>query len=572
MRTLFLSLGLALLPALVWADDAPQVQTPKPPKQELNRPSADDPKSEEPTFLTPSYFRRRFFTPPTTVQLKPPTRLEDFVVGGKIELSLKNYLDLVLGNNYDVTVQKVLVEVQRNAITRAFGIFDPAIFSRFASTRQNTPTTDALQGAATLNQLNQPFNLNYTQTLQSGTQVLANYTNTKLSTNNSFALFNPAFNNNLQFQINQPLLRGRGAYITKLPVTVARSRLKAAQFNAEDQIINLLVQAELAYWNVVEARENLRVQEQTLTLADTALKRSQRELELGAISSLEIFQPQANYANAEIFVTQARYRLAQAEDAVRRQVGLDLNPDLRKLPLVLTEGVSVPADLKLDREDIVRTALSKRPDFKSLQQNLDVDDLNIQSATNALRPDLGLNLNYSTFGRGGTAFQTQNIFGQRTIVGVIPGGFGDALSQLFGFGFPTYGFGVTLRLPLKDRVASANLADALVNKKLDALRVKSLEQNIRLQVLNAINQVENSKASVDLAKVARDLAQKRVDADQKRYELGTTTIFFVLASQNDLATAESNLVRESVNYKRNLLTLYQRTGQLLEERGIVIEK
>ena len=62
-----------------------------------------------------------------------------------------------------------------------------------------------------------------------------------------------------------------------------------------------------------------------------------------------------------------------------------------------------------------------------------------------------------------------------------------------------------------------------------------------------------------------------VDAEQKRYELGTTTIFFVLAAQNDLTTAESVLVRESINYRRNLLQLSQRTGELLDERGISIQ-
>src|SRR4029079_3325985 len=111
----------------------------------------------------------------------------------------------------------------------------------------------------------------------------------------------------------------------------------------------------------------------------------------------------------------------------------------------------------------------------------------------------------------------------------------------------------------------------VVTKRIDVLRAKSATQNIRLQVLQAVNQVESSKASVQLAQIARDLAQKRVDADQKRYELGTTTIFFVLASQNDLTTAESNLVRESINYRRNLMNLLQRTGELLDERGIQIQ-
>lgn len=569
----------AAAPAAAFADEENQApaaaaQTTPPVKQAIvaEKASPISAPINEDYFPKPAYFRKRFDTPTTRVEIQPPVRLGEYVVGGKLELSLKNYLDLVFSNNYDISVQKMVVQLNRNAITRAYSTFDPQVFARFASTRQNTPTSDALQGAATLNQLTQPLQLTYTQNLTTGGNYQVGFTNNKLSTNNAFALFNPSYTSNLNFAINQPLFRGRGSYITKLPITIAQSRLKGAQFSVEDQVLALISAAELAYWNVVEARENVRVQEQTLKLADTSLKRSQRELELGAISSLEIFQPQANYANAEIQVTQARYRLAQAEDALRRQIGADLDPDIRNLPIVLTESVDPPAGtLNFDRDAMVAKAIQRRPDLKALSQNLDIDDLNIRSATNALRPDLSLGLTYSSFGRGGQFFQRQNVFGQQQIVNVIPGGIADALNQLFGFGFPTYGFSITWRLPIKDRRASADLADALLNKRLDAMRVKSLEQRVRLEVLNAINQVENSKASVELAKIARDLAQKRVDADLKRYELGTTTIFFVLASQNDLSLAEAALVRESLQYRRNLLTLLQRTGELLQERNIVIQ-
>ena len=99
----------------------------------------------------------------------------------------------------------------------------------------------------------------------------------------------------------------------------------------------MVQQAENAYWAVVEASENLRVNEEALRLPRPSLKRSERELELGAISPLEIYQPQLDYANREISVTQARYRLEQAEDALRRQIGADLDPQFRKCPSVLTE-------------------------------------------------------------------------------------------------------------------------------------------------------------------------------------------------------------------------------------------
>ncbi|BDC49026.1 hypothetical protein F183_A13420 [Bryobacterales bacterium F-183] len=522
-------------------------------------------------FPKPAYFRKRFETPSTGVQLQPPVRLNEFVQDGKMELSLKNYLDLVFANNYDVSVQKLTVQINRNAITRAYSIFDPVILSRFVSNRVQTPTSDVLAGAATLNQLNQPLTIQYSQLAPTGGTFNVGFGNTRTSTNNQFQTFNPVFNSNLNFSANQPLFRGRGNFITKLPITIAQSRLRGQQYNIEDQIMQLIATAEVLYWNAIEARENVRVQEQTLKLADTSLKRAQRELELGAISSLEIFQPQANYANAEIQVTQARYRLAQAEDAIRRQIGSDLDPALRGIPLVLTESIEPPPSVTYDREAMVARSLMRRPDLKAVAQNLDIDDLQIRGATNALRPDVSVGLNYGAAGRGGQFFQRENVFGQQQLVAVIPGGFNDALSQLFGFGFPTYGFNVTWRLPIRDRRAAADLSDALINKKLDTMRVKSAEQRIRLEVLTAINQVENSKASVELAKIARDLAQKRVDADLKRYELGTTTIFFVLASQNDLALAEAALVRETLNYRRNLLTLSQRTGELLQERNIVIQ-
>ena len=517
-------------------------------------------------FPKPQYFKTHFRTTPTRVELQPPVRLNDFVVDGKLELSLKNALDLAMSNNPDISFQKVSVERQANAILRAFGPFDPFLQGSFNSTRQQTPSNTTLNGVtSTLNQLTQPFSLTINQELETGTQYSIGYQNTKLSTNSSNATYNPSHSSNLLLGFTQPLIRGRGSFITRLPITIARSNLRASQYSLEDQIIQLVTSAELSYWAVIEARENVRVQEKSLELADIALKRSKRELELGAISSLEIFQPEANYANAQIFLSQARYSLQQAENALRRQIGADLDPQVRNLALSLTESPAPPATPpQYDKEKLVEQALARRPDLRSQVETMVGDDLSIRLADNAMRPDLSLTGQYGSFGQGGTYYPPNSLI-------PVPGGFGDAFTQTFGFGFPTYGLGLRLRLPIKDRASAANLADAVLSKKLDALREKSIVQNVRLQVLQAISQVENSQASVDLAKVARDLAQKRVDAEQKRYELGTTTIFFVLAAETDLTAAESTLVRESINYKRNLLQLSQRAGDLLDERGIKIQ-
>ena len=533
------------------------------------------PTAEAPAFGTGNYFRRIINPDTPRIELRPPVRLSEFVTGDKLELSLRNYIDLVLANNTDIQIQRLSVETPRNAILRQYSIFDPFLSASFNSARSETPTNDLLAGAAQLNTLNQPVQVRAQQTLPTGTIWNFSFNAAKFSTNSAFANFNPAITSGLNFGFQQPLLRGAGRYMTKLPITILQSRLRQSEYNIADQVLRLVNNAENAYWDVVLAREQLKVQEQNLSLTEQLLKRSRRELELGAISQLDIYQPEAQYKNAELLVIQARYQLQSVEDALRRQISVDIDPSVRDLPIVLTEDLTPPAQTDMNRDELVDRALRQRPDLQSAHQSMDVDDLNIKLYTNRLKPDLRLTGGYGSYGRGGTFYDRQNVFSadgtSNTVVSVVPGGLGDALNQLFAFGYPAWNFGVTLNLPLRDRAASADYADAVVNKRLDLLRLRSQEQQARLDVVNAITQVERSKASVELARVALDLAQKRSDAEQKKFDLGTTTLFFVLDAQTQLNASQSNLVNQTVTYRRNLTNLQRVTGDLLRERGIAVQ-
>jgi outer membrane protein len=529
------------------------------------------------SFPKPSYFRETFKRTVLNVELRPPARLPDFVIedkeGKKLELSLKSYLELVMANNTDIAVSRLTLDVAQNAITRAFAPFDPFASGRFVSTRSRIPSTDALQGANTLVTLSQPALFTYNQVLSSGTNYGVSYSTLKSSTNSGFSNFNPALNSSLQVNFSQPLIRNRGMYVNRLGIMTARSRLRVTDYTLRDTVMQLVENAENAYWDVALARDNLKVQERALELAHEALTRAQLELKLGAMSPLDIYQPQQNAATAEISVSQSRYFLQQRENALRKQIGADLDPAFQAMPLVLTEGTDVPTSTsEIDAAAAVQKALLNRPDLKAANQTLDVDDLQIKSAKNVLLPDLQLLGMYSTQGQGGVFYQRENVFGGGSqIIGVTPGGFGDALSQMFGFGFPVYQFGLQLRLPIRNRAAAADLADALVTKKRDTLTVRNVEQAVRLDVLNAVSQVESSKASVKLAHVALDFARKYLEAEQKKYELGTSQIYFVLQAQQSLVNAESALVQNSIGYKRSILDLLRRTGELLDERGIQLQ-
>src|ERR1039458_1130767 len=297
------------------------------------------------SFPKPAYFRETFARPITKVELKAPVRLPDYVVGGKLELSLAG-------------------DVAQNAITRAFAAFDPLATASFSSTEQRTQSGDQLTGAATLVSLTQPANFTYTQTLPTGLNYQVGFFAQKLSTNSGYYYYNPNLNSSLGVTISQPLIKNRGAYINRVPIMVASSRLRKTEYDLKTNLLQLVGAAENAYWDAVLARENLRVADSARDLADQALKRAQRELELGALSPLDIYNPQQQYATSQIGVSQAQYFLKETEDALRRQMGADLDPQIRTLPIVLTETVGPEVDAPpIDAEKEVHKALATRPDL-----------------------------------------------------------------------------------------------------------------------------------------------------------------------------------------------------------------
>src|SRR5215467_974972 len=148
-------------------------------------------------FPKPGYFHEALVTPNMHVELKPPTRLADFVEDGKLELSLRAYIELVMSNNTDIALTKLNIDTAKNAVLRGFAPFDPLLTASFNSTRTKTPSTTALDATSTLATLSQPVNFTYSQFMQNGTSYNVSFSELKSTTNSGFATLNPAYNSSL---------------------------------------------------------------------------------------------------------------------------------------------------------------------------------------------------------------------------------------------------------------------------------------------------------------------------------------------------------------------------------------
>jgi outer membrane protein len=506
-----------------------------------------------PAFPTPAYFKKMISTPSSRVELLPPARLADYVQNGKLVLSLKSYLDLVLANNTDMAIQRLTIERSRNNLLGSFSDFDPYIRMNLFHQRTQSTDTTTEQGVSLSKNLSQTGDLTYNQLLPTGQTVTAGFNLSKAVSNATNVRLNPNLGAGMSFSLTQQLLKGRGLDIVRIKVTTARINLRSTVLTNRDSMMTYVQNAESAYWDVVGARDTLKVAQNALDLQQKSMDRSNKELELGAMAELDIYQPRAQLEQAKIQVSQARFSLMRVEDALRQKMGADLDPAIRRLPIELTESVAPPDDTTvLDREALVQKALSNRPDLAKALLALQLDDLNVKQSVNGLRPSAGLTAKYSTKGN--------NVLG-----------FSNAFSTVFARDNPTYSFSLAVTLPLHDRAAAVSLANNLLTKKSDTLTVRKTEQQVRLDVLNAVTALESSREQVKMSVVSRDLSKQQADAEQKKYDLGTSQMFYVLDALNRLATAEANLSSAYITYHRNELTLQRVTGELLERRGIVVE-
>lgn len=506
-------------------------------------------------------------TNPTAVSgiLPAAQHLSDYVVSGKLTLGLYDAIILALANNTQIRFNELQIENAKYSLLSKFAPFDPLATGSFNAQRSVVNAALELQGASTLSSLTQTTQFLYQQTFQTGTNIQAGFNATKLSTNDNFYFFNPSIISGLTFQFTQPLLRNRGLFPNRAPIVIARRNLRQSKAYFEAQVNDAILQVVGQYWNVVEAAGTLDVQREAVDEADASYKHDKRALELGALSPLDIYRSEATVAARRVDVIQAEYALKQQEDTLRMTIGADLDPYYRALDLVLTEQPAPAGEmLTLDAGTALQQALARRPEISATDLALANDRTGIRFAHNQLQPDLNLTGLYTSNGLGG------NQIDPTTGTVIVPGGFGASLSQLFGFGYPTYSATLALNFPIKNRAGQAQLGSALVSRQQDLYTRRQEQETITLQVTNAVHQLEEAKLSVAAANVALDLAKKDLAAEQRKYELGSVTIFFVLDAQNQLALAEASLLNAEIGYQLAVASVDHATGGLLDRYQVKI--
>jgi outer membrane protein TolC len=228
-----------------------------------------------------------------------------------------------------------------------------------------------------------------------------------------------------------------------------------------------------------------------------------------------------------------------------------------------------PSDV-LNVEEAIKVAFENRPELRQLQLDLENRKIDVAYTKNQLLPNLSLTATYNQTGLGGTETIRSGFGGP--IIAVQPGGIGDAFRQLFGYDYTGYAVGFNLQIPLRNRAAQADHQRARTEEQSTETRIAARMQQIALEVRNALTQVDMNRARIDTAETARVLAERRLDAEQKKFELGASTIRFVLEEQRNVTQAQTNEIAALVNYTKALVDYEKAIGMTLRKNNIEIER
>lgn len=515
------------------------------------------------------------YKPPAESTTTPLTqdRLPALIRNGEIPLSVADLVNLTLENNLDINVNRLNPLASEYAIRTNYRPFEPtlAIEGNFTSDAARSRTQ--LVGGDFVSQFADNFNISYFQTFQTGTDFAVEFALNRTSSNDTFSTFNPAWFSRLRYSFTQHLLNGFGKSVNTRGIRVAQNNKTISEVQFERMVVDLVSQAEKSYWDLVFAAADIKIKEDSLALAEKTLRDNERQVEVGTLARIDLVQSRSQVSTRREELIVSNFTQTQIQDQIKKVFSREPDPGLVLARIMPTQDANGPAatDL-LPVADAIRVAYENRPELRQAALELRNSEIEIQYAKNQLLPILDVNANFNHSGVGGTETVRQGFGPEAPILFVNRGGAGETFGDLFKMNNRGYAIGFSLQIPLGNRAQQAEYSRISVQKKTNEENIKALEQQIALEVRNAITAVEMNKARIEAATASRALAREQYDAEQRRFELGASTVRFVLEEQRNLEQMQTNENAALVNYRKALVDYDRSLGMTLKRNNISIEK
>jgi outer membrane protein TolC len=470
-------------------------------------------------------------------------------------LTLRDAIGRAIAGNVDLRRERIAVDAADAQLEVARGTFDFRLSSDLMFSRQTRPslTTQDLQGGATDTW---SLDLGLARNLETGGTISLGLDSQRTDTTSRLACGTVSgavaecqvYDSGLNLNFTHPLLRGLGADIALANVRRQRVQKDQALLNRQMRAANVIRDVINTYWGLAYATQDLAIRQSAVDLAREQLRVTQAQIDVGRLAPVDAAAVERAIGERmqEVLLSEQERLFRTLE--IRRLVGLPSDPNM---PLYLASDAPQASIRQVDVVSEVARAVESNPQLRSITLGIKLTEIDIETARSTLRPQLDF------VGRVGATGLDREFRG--------------SLAQAGGFENMTWSAGLSLDVPLENRIAEGNERLARLGSETSRLNAGDIELEVRQQALRLSAMITSSSKRVELAKATVGFANQNLEAEKARFSVGRSTNNDVLLRQQELKSAEIQVVRATVDLLVAETSLAALTGELLERYRIVLK-
>lgn len=575
-----------------------------------------------------SSYRVGFVPPPDMTNSK---RLESLLRAGNLYLSLQDAIALALENNLDIAIQRYgpqiadaeLMSAEAGSFARGVSttvtagpasatvtsagttaggnqsassqasvgsasavagsvlqtsgpsipVLDPVFGLTGTWSHTTTPQSNSVLtgNTASISQAAQS-NFALTKGFLTGTSISLGMTNSSITNNAIRSDFNPATTANLGVTVTQHLLQGFGVAVNARQINIARNNREVADLTFKLQVITTVTAVMELYWDLVAFHQNVEVARNEVAAAQRLYQDNKRQVEVGTLAQLEVIRAEAQIASAEQSLVVAQTQLLQQETILKTALSKNgvASPQVADAHIIPTDQIRIPDSEPLAPiQEMMGMALSSRPELAQSRIQVENQELALRGSKNGVLPALDA---IASISNNALAGDINQLGANHSNNPFFIGGYGTVLQQIFNRNFPNYSVGFSLNVPIRNRAAQAQVINDELSLRQQEMGLQRLQNQVRVDVQNALIGVTQARAQYMSASRARILQAQTLDAEEKKLEAGASTVYNVIADQQTLVAAQYAEVQAESAYAKAKVELDRATGQLLYHNNISLDE
>ncbi len=316
---------------------------------------------------------------------------------------------------------------------------------------------------------------------------------------------------------------------TKSMADTAKRTYESSRYDAETSIENVIYNVKVAYYNMVFAKIQKEVYENTVQDYELQLKQARAYYDIGKKAKIDVTYAEYNLGKAKLNLIKAKNTQELASVQLANAVGI---PELAEV--ILKDSLNTK-EYEVNFPDLIQVAESSRPSLLAAKKRMDAAELNIRSAKRAFTPDISA---FGSYQHGGRKINADNAY---------------------SLGVQIQYSALNLML-LKKQVDEAN-----ATYKKYVADYEQERQNVYLDVKSAYINLMNSHDGIGVSKLALQQAKEQQYQAFRRYQVGLGDAIEFKDSENTYLNAQLDYYSTLLQYNINAAEVERVIGAPIKE-------